>query len=114
MLHTRPMSQGHRMFSGPRTGTRGTASAAGSRRQMRSSVQGLPDEVDRESGADVQAARRAPPARTYHSSMEVLEPEEWQARAEAHRRRVEAWAAPHLARRMRGESHPIEDFLFTY
>ena len=81
---------------------------------MRSSVQGLPNEVDRESGVDVQAARRAPPARTYHSSMEVLEPEEWQARAEAHRRRVEAWAAPHLARRARGESHPIEDFLFTY
>ncbi|WP_326826470.1 3-methyladenine DNA glycosylase [Streptosporangium sp. NBC_01756] len=46
--------------------------------------------------------------------MEVLEPEEWQARAEAHRRRVEAWAAPHLARRARGEAHPIEDFLFTY
>ena len=46
--------------------------------------------------------------------MEVLEPEEWQARAEAHRRRVDAWAAPHLERRARGETHPIEDFLFTY
>ncbi|WP_344860128.1 3-methyladenine DNA glycosylase [Planomonospora alba] len=46
--------------------------------------------------------------------MEVLQPEEWRARAEAHRRRVEAWTAPHLARRERGETHPVEDFLFTY
>lgn len=38
----------------------------------------------------------------------------WQARAEAHRRRVEAWTAPHLERRGRGETHPVEDFLFTY
>ncbi|MGV9777204.1 3-methyladenine DNA glycosylase [Streptosporangium sp. NPDC003464] len=46
--------------------------------------------------------------------MEVLEPEVWRARTEAHRKRVEAWTAPHLARRARGEAHPIEDFLFTY
>ncbi|MER6824701.1 3-methyladenine DNA glycosylase [Streptosporangium sp. NPDC000563] len=46
--------------------------------------------------------------------MEVLEAEEWRARAEAHRRRIEVWAEPHLARRARGEAHPIEDFLFTY
>ncbi|MFB9895843.1 3-methyladenine DNA glycosylase [Planobispora takensis] len=46
--------------------------------------------------------------------MEVLEPEVWRARAQAHRRRVEAWTAPHLARRARGETHPVEDFLFTY
>ncbi|MEV4250543.1 3-methyladenine DNA glycosylase [Streptosporangium canum] len=46
--------------------------------------------------------------------MEVLEPEVWRARTEAHRQRVEAWTAPHLARRARGETHPIEDFLFTY
>lgn len=38
----------------------------------------------------------------------------WRARAEAHRQRVEVWAAPHLARRARGEAHPVEDFLFTY
>ncbi len=62
----------------------------------------------------MRAARRAPPARAYHSAVEVLEPEEWRARAEAHRRRVEVWAEPHLARRARGEAHPIEDFLFTY
>ncbi|GAB2447707.1 3-methyladenine DNA glycosylase [Streptosporangium sandarakinum] len=46
--------------------------------------------------------------------MEVLEPEEWRARAAAYERRVEAWVAPHLARRSRGEAHPVEDFLFTY
>ncbi|GIH78882.1 hypothetical protein Plo01_53110 [Planobispora longispora] len=38
----------------------------------------------------------------------------WRARAEAHRRRVEAWTAPHLERRLRGETHPVEDFLFSY
>ncbi|GAA3442633.1 hypothetical protein GCM10018955_20710 [Planomonospora venezuelensis] len=43
-----------------------------------------------------------------------MEPEVWRARAEAHRRRAEAWTAPHLARRARGETHPVEDFLFTY
>ncbi len=38
----------------------------------------------------------------------------WSARREAHRERVDAWAQPHLARRARGVSHPVEDFLFTY
>ncbi|MBW8483110.1 3-methyladenine DNA glycosylase [Actinomadura parmotrematis] len=46
--------------------------------------------------------------------MEVLEQPEWQARADAHRRRTDAWTAPHLARRRAGEAHPVEDFLFTY
>ncbi|MCP2343014.1 3-methyladenine DNA glycosylase [Actinomadura rupiterrae] len=46
--------------------------------------------------------------------MEILGPEEWRGRAEAHRRRVGAWLAPHLERRRRGEKHPVEDFLFTY
>ncbi|MFC4059708.1 3-methyladenine DNA glycosylase [Planomonospora corallina] len=46
--------------------------------------------------------------------MEFLEPEVWLARAQAHRRRVGAWTEPHLERRARGESHPVEDFLFTY
>jgi hypothetical protein len=27
---------------------------------------------------------------------------------------VDAWIVPHLARRSRGERHPVEDFLFTY
>jgi hypothetical protein len=46
--------------------------------------------------------------------VEILGPDEWRARAEAHRRRVDAWLEPHLERRRRGEKHPVEDFLFTY
>ncbi len=44
----------------------------------------------------------------------VLDAEVWRARRRAHERRVDAWLAPHLARRRRGEKHPVEDFLFTY
>ncbi|TDC57218.1 3-methyladenine DNA glycosylase [Micromonospora sp. KC207] len=39
---------------------------------------------------------------------------EWQARRRAHEERVDAWLAPHLARRRTGRKHPVEDFLFTY
>ncbi len=45
---------------------------------------------------------------------EVLDAPTWQARRAAHERRVDAWTQPHLERRRRGESHPVEDFLFTY
>jgi hypothetical protein len=38
----------------------------------------------------------------------------WRARREAHQRRVDVAVQPHLERRRRGESHPVEDFLFTY
>nr|WP_190249589.1 3-methyladenine DNA glycosylase [Dactylosporangium sucinum] len=38
----------------------------------------------------------------------------WAARRVAHEARVDAWIEPHLARRRRGEKHPVEDFLFTY
>lgn len=42
-------------------------------------------------------------------------PEEtWRARAKAHAARVDAWVAPHLARRRDGVPHPVHDFLFTY
>ncbi|MER7456224.1 3-methyladenine DNA glycosylase [Micromonospora sp. NPDC126480] len=44
----------------------------------------------------------------------VLDPEVWRARRQAHEQRVDSWLAPHLARRRRGEKHPVEDFLFTY
>lgn len=44
----------------------------------------------------------------------VLPVEAWQARAAAHEARVDRWAAPHRARRLRGEKHPVLDFLFTY
>ena len=45
---------------------------------------------------------------------DVLSAEVWQARRAAHEARVDAWTAPVLARRSRGEAHPVEDFLFTY
>jgi hypothetical protein len=44
----------------------------------------------------------------------VLSPEQWQARAQAHRERVQAWTHPWRDRRSRGESHPGHDFLFQY
>lgn len=44
----------------------------------------------------------------------LLPEEEWVPRAAAHRRRVERFAAPFLARRSSGRKHPVEDFLFTY
>ncbi len=44
----------------------------------------------------------------------VLERAEWQARAETHHARVDAWTEPHLARRRAGVKHPVEDFLFGY
>jgi len=46
--------------------------------------------------------------------VEILDRDVWQARAAAHAERVEAWVQPHLARRTRGETHPVHDFLFTY
>lgn len=44
----------------------------------------------------------------------VLDAADWQARRRAHEERVDAWLAPHLARRRAGVKHPVEDFLFTY
>lgn len=44
----------------------------------------------------------------------ALEPAEWQPLAAAHATRVDALLADHLARKQRGEKHPVEDFLFTY
>ncbi len=44
----------------------------------------------------------------------VLSPSEWQARQEAHEARVDRWTVPFLGRRGAGDSHPVEDFLFTY
>jgi hypothetical protein len=43
-----------------------------------------------------------------------LDQETWQARAAAHRERVDRYALPYLARRSAGQKHPVEDFLFTY
>ncbi|MCW3842193.1 3-methyladenine DNA glycosylase [Micromonospora yasonensis] len=44
----------------------------------------------------------------------ALDTADWQARRRAHEERVDAWLAPHLARRRSGVKHPVEDFLFTY
>jgi hypothetical protein len=44
----------------------------------------------------------------------VLEEAEWTARAATHADRVDAFSAPHLARRADGVKHPVHDFLFTY
>ncbi|HEU5037429.1 MAG TPA: 3-methyladenine DNA glycosylase [Nocardioides sp.] len=46
--------------------------------------------------------------------MLVLHREEWEARAAAHAARVDAFVAPHLARRGARVKHPVHDFLFTY
>lgn len=44
----------------------------------------------------------------------VLDVAQWQARRRAHEERMDVWLTPHLARRRRGERHPVADFLFTY
>ncbi len=46
--------------------------------------------------------------------METFDRATWQARATAHAARVDTWVQPYLARRQRGERHPVHDFLFTY
>lgn len=46
--------------------------------------------------------------------MVVLEREAWWARAAAHATRIDAFVAPHLARRGSRVKHPVHDFLFTY
>jgi hypothetical protein len=46
--------------------------------------------------------------------MAVVPEAVWRTRQRAHAERVEAWTAPHLARRRLGQAHPVEDFLFTY
>ena len=44
----------------------------------------------------------------------VLDEPTWRARAAAHEARVDAFVAPHLARRSESVKHPVHDFLFTY
>lgn len=52
---------------------------------------------------------------TTPTSMPVVLPEaQWRARQAAHATRVAAWIDPHLARKSRGEKHPVEDFLWEY
>jgi len=44
---------------------------------------------------------------------QLTEPE-WRERAAAHAERVTPWIEPRLERRRRGQSHPVDDFLFDY
>ena len=46
--------------------------------------------------------------------IDVLDEATWRARAAAHEARVDAFVAPHLARRSERVKHPVHDFLFTY
>ena len=46
--------------------------------------------------------------------MQVLAPEEYLPRMKAHAARAERWTAPRVARRARGQYHPVWDFLFDY
>ncbi|MGZ5401072.1 MAG: 3-methyladenine DNA glycosylase, partial [Nocardioides sp.] len=46
--------------------------------------------------------------------VETLSAADVEARAAAHAARLAPYVEPHLARRARGEKHPVHDFLFTY
>lgn len=48
------------------------------------------------------------------SRLTRLSEAEWRSRERAHAERADALTAAHRDRKTRGESHPIEDFLFTY
>ncbi|HWN28079.1 MAG TPA: 3-methyladenine DNA glycosylase [Actinomycetospora sp.] len=48
------------------------------------------------------------------AAVEVLAEQEWRARADAHAARADTLTAGHRARKARGETHPVEDFLYTY
>jgi hypothetical protein len=54
------------------------------------------------------------PSAAYAEAGIVLDPDEWRARAAAHRARVEPWITPRLERRRLGRTHPVDDFLFEY
>lgn len=48
------------------------------------------------------------------SVLTLLQREEWSAALEAHEARADALTAGRRARVARGETHPVDDFLFTY
>lgn len=48
------------------------------------------------------------------TTTKTLSQETWKARREAHQQRVRSWTEPHKARALRGEKHPVYDFLFSY
>jgi hypothetical protein len=48
------------------------------------------------------------------SSPRILSEDEWLEQRRRHEARVRAWIEPHRARAVRGEKHPVHDFLFSY
>ena len=46
--------------------------------------------------------------------MQTLSSQMWQELATAHRARAQCWTRPALDRHSRQQSHPVDDFLFTY
>ena len=48
------------------------------------------------------------------AAIPTLSAREWQERAARHRARAGRWTVPALKRRASRQSHPVEDFLFTY
>lgn len=44
----------------------------------------------------------------------ILAEADWLERRRAHEKRVRGWTDPHQERAMRGEKHPVYDFLFNY
>jgi hypothetical protein len=59
-------------------------------------------------------ARRLGTSRIYDDPVQRLEEADWLERRHVHEARVDSWVAPHLYRRARAISHPVDDFLFTY
>ena len=39
---------------------------------------------------------------------------DWRDREQAHHERVQPWVSPRQGRRSRGQTHPVDDFLFDY
>ncbi|MDT9593928.1 3-methyladenine DNA glycosylase [Nocardioides zeae] len=56
----------------------------------------------------------APDPVQMQAPVEVLSEAELDRRRDAHEARVDAFVAPHLARRSERVKHPVHDFLFTY
>lgn len=61
----------------------------------------------------IRAAKEARPAASARP-VERLAEADWRERRAAHEARVDAWLEPRRERRLRGEHHAVEDFLFDY
>lgn len=63
---------------------------------------------------DVLASHSGAAADRAAGNKSVLTQAEWELRAAAHRETVRRYTGPFRERRRRGETHPVEDFLFVY